>query len=316
MNAGCSEMTSTMRKYQWAMLALLLLSLCSAVLACNQPVSSSKKSIVVTYSVLGSIVRDLVGDAATVAVSVPNGLDPHDWYPSARDIERINKADLVIQNGLGLEAGMQPALDSAKKSGVNIFTASDYITVRHVGAGEGIPSSDPDQQIGAADPHLWMDPLAMKSVVAGLAPVLRSVTGVDVSTRAADIEARLDALNAAGTETLSVVPSQGRVLVTGHESMGYFAQRYSFKIVGVIVPSLSSQAQASAGNLATLQKAITDNHVTAIFAELGTNAAVARTIADATGAKVVEITTHALPPDGSYFTFMSNMANVIAGSLK
>jgi len=72
----------------------------------------------------------------------------------------------------GLEGGMQKTLQVARDSGVKFFTASDYITVRHVGTGEGIPSGDPDQAIGAADPHLWMDPLNMKSIVSALAPVL------------------------------------------------------------------------------------------------------------------------------------------------
>ncbi|MDO8473649.1 MAG: metal ABC transporter substrate-binding protein [Dehalococcoidia bacterium] len=305
-----------MRKLAWAVLALLLVPLLGGALACRQPASDSKKSIVVTYSVLGSIVKDMVGDSATVTVSVPNGLDPHDWYPSARDIERINKADLVVQNGLGLEAGMQKALDSAKNAGVKFFTASDSITVRHVGAGEGIPSGDPDQQLGAPDPHLWMDPLAMKDVVAGLAPVLKSITGLDVAGRAADLESRLDALNADVGRILSGVPSQNKVLVTGHESMGYFAQRYGFKIVGVIVPSLSSQAAPSAGDIALLQKAISDNHVKAIFTELGTSPAVAGAIGESTGVKAVELITHALPADGSYFTFMMNMGNVVANALK
>ena len=139
------------------LLALVLLS----TLSCQPSSNSSEKSIVTTYSVLGSIVKELVGDKATVTVAVPNGLDPHGWEPSAKDIEAINKADLVIENGLGLEGGMGKTLQAARDSGVKFFTASDYITVRHVGPGEGIPSGDPDQAAGAPDPHLWMDPIAM-----------------------------------------------------------------------------------------------------------------------------------------------------------
>ena len=106
-----------------------------------QPVANDgKKSIVVTYSVLGSLVKDLVGNQANVTVSIPNGLDPHDWEPSAKDIVAINKADLVVQNGLGLEGGMEKALGTAADNGVKFFTASDHISVRHVGQGEGIPS--------------------------------------------------------------------------------------------------------------------------------------------------------------------------------
>ena len=294
------------------LLALVLLG----TLSCQPSSSSSEKHIVATYSVLGSIVKELVGDKATVTVSVPNGLDPHGWEASAKDIEAINKADLVVENGLGLEGGMEKTLQAARDSGVKFFTASDYITVRHVGTGEGIPSGDPDQVIGAPDPHLWMDPIAIESIVSGLASVLMKDLNLDVSSQAADLENRLDSLNTEIAGTVAAIPQENRKLVTGHESMGYFAQRYGFKLVGVIIPSLSTQAEVSAGDLAALKTAIEDNQVKAIFTELGTSPAVAKAIGDETGVKVVELTTHALPNDGSYFTFLRNIASVIANALK
>jgi zinc/manganese transport system substrate-binding protein len=270
----------------------------------------------VTYSILGSIVKELVGDKATVIVSVPNGLDPHEWDPSARDIEAINKADLVIENGLGLEAGMEKTLAAARRQGVKFFTATEYITVRHVGPGEGIPSGDPDQVIGAPDPHFWMDSMSMKSVVSALAPVLMQDLGLDVSSQSKDMEGRLDSLNTEITNMVALIPASDRKLVTGHESMGYFAQRYGFKLVGVIIPSLSSQAGVSAADMAVLKKAIQDNRIHVVFTELGTSPAVAKTIADETGVRVVELTTHVLPADGSYITFMRNIATVITNALK
>lgn len=277
---------------------------------------NTQKSIVVTYSILGALVKDLVGNQANVIVPTPNGQDPHDWEPSAKDIETINKADLVVQNGLGLEGGLQKTLVAAENNGVKFFTASDHITVRHVGQGEGIPSGDPDQAIGAADPHLWMDPLTLKSVINALADELKKDFNLDLSSQAADLENRLDNLNQQVADIVAVVPQANRKLVTGHESLGYFAQRYSFKLVGVIIPSLTSQAEVSAADLVALKQVIQESQVKAIFTELGTSPAVAATIGKETGVKVVELTTHALPPDGSYFTFMNNMANTIANALK
>jgi zinc/manganese transport system substrate-binding protein len=299
---------------------LLFLGLALALiiaLACQTPREiGAAKSIVVTYSILGSIVKDLVGDKATVTVSVPNGLDPHDWEPSARDIEAINKADLVVENGLGLESGMEKTLRVARDAGVKFFTVSDYINIRHVGPGEGIPSGDPDQAMGAADPHLWTDPMTMKSVVAGLPPALLKETGIDVSVGAADLEKRLDSLNSQVSGIIAFVPQSDRKLVTGHESMGYFAQRYGFKLVGMIVPSLSSQAEVSAADLAALKQAVQHNNVKAIFVELGTSPVVAQSVGQETGVRVVQLTTHALSATGSYSNFMLNMANVIANALK
>ncbi len=211
---------------------------------------------------------------------------------------------------------MKKTLELARNSGVKFFSASDHIIVRHVGPGEGIPSGDPDQVVGAPDPHLWMDPLTMKSVVSALANELMKDFNLDVASQATALENQLVSLNKEVADTVAAIPQENRKLVTGHESVGYFAQRYGFKLVGVIVPSLSSQAAVSAADLAALKKAIQDNQVKAIFTELGTSPAAAKAIGDETGVKVVALTTHALPGDGSYFTFMRNMAGVITKALK
>jgi zinc/manganese transport system substrate-binding protein len=296
----------------------MIIVLAAASLGCRpaQNTNSGKKSIVVTYSILGTVVKELVGDLATVTVSIPNGLDPHEWEPSARDIEAINKADLLVRNGLGLEAGMEKALSAALKQGVRTFTASDHVDVRHVGPGEGIPSGDPDQTTGAADPHLWMDPLAVKSVVVALSQELQTGLGLNAAARAKDIEDRLTALDSQVSAMVSGIPQENRMLVTGHESMGYFARRYGFKLIGVIIPSLSTQAEVSASNLADLKTLIEQNGVKAIFTELGTSPSVAKTIGDETGVRVIQLSTHVLPADGSYFTFFTDLAGAITSALR
>ena len=306
------------RQFSTTLLALGL-TLGVALSAC-QPAApapaASPKTIVVTYSILGAVVKDLVGDRATVVVSMPNGQDPHEWEPSAKDIETLMKADLIVQNGLGLEGGMQKALGQAQAAGVKFFTASDHITVRHVGPGEGIPSGDPDQAAGAEDPHLWMDPVDMRIIIDALAAQIKADLGVDLADRAKDLDTRLDSLNQEVAAAVTALPPADRKLVTGHESMGYFAQRYGFKLVGAIIPSLTTQAEVSASDLAALKTLIAANQVKAIFTELGTPPAVSEAIGKETGVKVIELTTHSLPADGSYFTFMRNLAHVITDGLK
>jgi zinc/manganese transport system substrate-binding protein len=277
---------------------------------------SGRKSIVVTYACLGAVVRDLVGDAADVTVLMPNGADPHEWSPSAKDIAKLTRADLLVENGLGLEGGMTNAFEQAQSAGVHRFIAADHITVRHVGAGEGAVASDPDQAQGAPDPHLWLDPLTMRDVVAALAIDIKANLALDLSARATDLEARLARLNDQISTTMSAVPQDKRQLVTGHESLGYFAARYGFKLIGAIIPSLTTQSEASSADLAALEAKIRAAGVKAVFTELGTSTAVADAVGKDTGAKVVELNTHVVPPDGSYFTFLTGIADLIAGNLK
>jgi zinc/manganese transport system substrate-binding protein len=97
--------------------------------------------------------------------------------------------------------------------------------------------------------------------------------------------------------------------------MGYFADRYGFEQVGAVVPSISTQAEASAGELAELTARIEEAGITVLFTEVGTPSAVVDAIADETGATIVELPSHTLPDDGSYFTFVQEIAAVVASGL-
>jgi zinc/manganese transport system substrate-binding protein len=296
-------------------LALALLAGCG-----SDDSADGRPTIAVTTTIMGSLVRDLVGDAAEVRVIMPNGADPHEYQPSAKDAEAIASADLVVENGLGLEEGLEDALASARDDGVPVVTATDYVTLREVGEDEARDEHDgaPEEaagEHGSEDPHIWMDPLAMRDVMTALAPAVRTELGIDVSARAADLDARLQTLNAELEDSLAVIPQGRRKLVTGHESMGYFADRYGFELTGALVPSLSSQAQVSASDLSALRDQVRAEGVPAIFNEIGTPDGVAEAVADETGARVVEVPTHTLPDDGSYFTFMREAAAAVSDGL-
>jgi len=281
-----------------------------------EPAPGARRTIITTYSVLGAAVKDLAGDAFTVTSAVPNGMDVHEWEPSAKDIEALTRADLIVENGLGLEGGMGKALDQARGAGVTFFTASEHITVRRVGTGEGVPSGDPDQAAGARDPHLWTDPLAVKAVVDALAPELQRKFGVDLSARRADLDARLDKLNAEIQARVDALPPARRRLVTGHESLGYFAQRYGFKLVGAVIPSLTTEAESSAAGLEALKQLIRRNQVSVVFTELGTPPRTLEALAKEAQVRSVSLATHNLPPDGSYFSFERGLADTILSALQ
>jgi zinc/manganese transport system substrate-binding protein len=295
----------------------ILIALLIAACQPNAPSGQSgEKTIVVTYSILGALVKDMLGNQANVIVLIPNGQDPHEWEPSAKDIEILMKADLIVQNGLGLEGGLQKTLSQAAAAGVMSFIASDHITVRKVGQGEGIPNAGADQNVGASDPHLWTDPLTMKQVMLAFSDQIKADFGLDLSSQAQDLASQLDSLNSEITTLVGSLPEGNRKLVTGHESLGYFAQRYGFKLVGAIIPSLNSQAEVSAADLAALKTLIQANQVKAIFSEIGTPVAISDAIGRETGVKVVELSTHFLPSDGSYFTFIHDLAQTIVENLR
>jgi len=268
-------------------------------------------SVVVTTEVLGSIVGDLVGDSAEVTVLMRGGANPHTYEPSARDAERILKADLVVSNGLSLEEGLLSVLETAASDGVTWFEVADHITVRDL---EGDPVAEADHEHATGDPHIWTDPLVMRDVVVALALTLAEL-GIDVGEGATSLVARLEALDAEVIEILAVIPDEHRKLVTGHRSMGYFADRYDFEQVGTVIPSLSTSGEPTARELAQLISDIREAGVPAVFTEVGTPQSVARAVADDSGAELVVLSTSMLPDDGSYITLIRDMATTVADAL-
>jgi zinc/manganese transport system substrate-binding protein len=272
---------------------------------------------VVTTTVLGALVRDVVGERARVEVLMPNGVDPHDFQASARDAERLAGADLIVENGLDLEEGLHEALDRAEEAGVPRFTVTDHVPLRELGEAAGDEHGDKHgDEHGSEDPHVWLDPVRMAAMVAALAPAVERATGVDVSEGARMERARLLALDADLRDRARTLPPERRTLVTGHESMGYFADRYGFTLIGAIIPSLSSQAEPSARQIGELVDLVREEGVPAIFSEIGTPPSVAEAIADDAGVRVVELGSHTLPDDGSYVTFMRELMDGVVGGLR
>lgn len=298
----------------------------------QEPVSARAPTVVVTYSVLGAVVRELVGDAAHVTVLMPDGIDPHDWEPSARDIEAMHDADLVVANGLGLEERLEGALDEVSAEGVPVFLAGDHVTVRAVGRGvvakdaddaedhdadthdADAHAEDHDHGDGAPDPHLWMDPVSVRDVVHALGPTLEA-SGIPVRSRVEAVEAGLDTLDEDIRSMVAAVPADRRSLVTGHESLGYFADRYGFTIAGSVTPSVSSQAEASAGALAELRRDIDALDIEVIFTETGASGDLVAAIASDADVTVVRLATHDLPDDGTYRSFMVELARAVVAGL-
>lgn len=308
-----------MRRRFLISISVILLVLASLPLtACR--VQPEKEGIVVTHAILGAIVKELAGDRVSVTTLMPSGADPHDWEPSARDIEKLNNARLIVWNGLDLEEGIIRAVANAVAGGARLFTATDHIEIRHTGETEFRHHDDHDDdhahEPGSPDPHFWTDPLSMKQVVSALSRELQTFLEIDVTGRAAALMDSLDNLHSEVMTILSGFPTDARRLVTGHDSLGYFARRYGFDITGTVIPGLSSQASMSAADLAALISQISALQVKAVFLEPGISAGVARQISDATGVRVVVLSPAVLPADGSYLTFIRELARNIADGLQ
>lgn len=288
-------------------------------------VAADAPAIVVTTPILGAVVQDLVGESGSVTILMEPGVDPHEWSPSAREIALLFDADLVVANGLGLEEGLADALEETEASGIPVVHATDWVTVREAGgddhgtevAADGSPEPsdehghEHEHEHAGGDPHFWTDPIAMQGVVGAIADAL-AVAGVDVTDGRDRIAAELADVDAEIGARIAAIPEERRRIVTGHESLGYFADRYGIEVVGAVIPGLSTQGEVSAQELGALAAAIRESGVTAIIVEVGTPQAVAEAIAAETGARIVPLADLTLPPDGSYISYLRAIAETVA----
>lgn len=254
---------------------------------------SDRPRVVVTTNILGDVVAQTLGDQVVVEVVMPAGTDPHEFKPSARQAEAMLDADMVVTNGADLEQSLSGLIESARADGVPVFTFADHVELRHV-------ADDPD---GPVDPHLWTDPYRMATAVTALEDFAATVPGIDAAALAADtsFSDELDELDDEIAAAIGGIPTSRRVLVTNHESLGYFAERYGLRVVGAVIPSTSTSAGASAGDLEELAATIKLEGVRAIFAETTQPTRLAEALADEVGDNiaVVPLYTESLGEPGS-----------------
>ena len=130
------------RSSLFAVVSMLALAACGGD---DESEGIERRSVVVSTSILGALVNEIVGDAADVTVLMPNGVDPHGWEASPKEIEALSSADVVVINGLHLEESLDEAIDAARDSGVRIFVAADHVDVIEHDEGESGESHSEDE---------------------------------------------------------------------------------------------------------------------------------------------------------------------------
>jgi ABC-type Zn uptake system ZnuABC Zn-binding protein ZnuA len=292
-----------------------LIILVSLLSSCQTTASrtSGLPRVLAVESFLADIARNVAGDRLVVDSLIPVGADPHGYQPSPQDAARIANVDVLIINGANLEAFIAPILQnvSAKQ---RVISASAGLMAR----------PDPSGQNPEGDPHFWLDPNNVIKYVENIRDGFSEADPVGTPVYVANANkyiGELESLDAWIRSQVQSVPQANLLLITNHETFGYFAERYGFTIVGSIVPSITSGAAPSAQELAALVDQIRSSGVPAIFLENGTNPQLADQIASETGVKVVsDLYTHSLSlPDGpaaTYLDMMRHDVTVIVEALK
>jgi len=307
-----SERLFVLKRASAAAFLLMLIAWSGSARAASPP------KVVATFNVVGDLVRQVAGDDVALTVLIGGGVDPHLFDPVPSDARHLARADLVLEHGLGLE-GWLDRLYRASGSKARRVVVTEGIELRRVGTAccahhaTNLP----------VDPHTWHN-------VANVRVMLQHVTDAIVTLlpereaslrqRAEAYDAQLLALDEWIRNEVARVHDRSRRLVTAHDSLGYFADTYGFEVIGIVIPSMSTDAaDRSPAELAALIRHVRETGVAVIFADASHSARLAHTVARESGAgRVALLYTDGLgttPETSTYLGMMRTNVSTIVEAL-
>jgi zinc/manganese transport system substrate-binding protein/manganese/iron transport system substrate-binding protein len=229
--------------------------------------------VVATTTQVADLAANVGGDRVEVTSLLRPGIDAHDYEPSPADIDALAHADLVLQNGVGLEEWLGDTIESSGFDGPVVDT-SQGVRLRQVD--------------GAPDPHIWQDPGNARRMAANIERGLAAADPDGAAAYEAGLATYTRELRALDAEVERQVGSlANRKVVTNHDAFGYYLDRYGLELVGSVIPSFDSSAELSGRDIRDLVAKIRATGVKAVFAETSLPPRAAETIGREAGVRVV-----------------------------
>ena len=257
-----------MKKFLVVILGMVLL----AAVGCGseQKQADGKLPVVASFYPMADFTRQIGGDLLQVDTLIADGVEPHDWEPTAKDLTKLGNARLFVYNG-GVENWARPALEAVKDK-----------QVASVEAGKGLF----DEKATHVDPHVWLSPRKAVLEVAAITAALVQADPEHAAVYKKNSEAyqeKLLQLDQRLTELAAKAPQ--KLFVTTHAAFGHLAEDYGLQQVAIM--GISPDAEPTPADLKNLISTIKDNQVKYVFFETLVSPRIAQTVAEASGAETL-----------------------------
>lgn len=308
------------------LLRIVFTTLCVSVFAaCASPHTQQNTNtprtsilrVVAVESFLADMTQNVTGERIHVETLMPLGADPHSFEPTPQDLKKIAESDVLIMNGAGFEKFLEKLIKNTDSKAL-VIEASNGLASRTLKPGE------PHAEDNPIDPHFWLDPLNAVKYVENIRDGLMQAdpAGAEIyQANAAAYISKLNALDEKIRAQVNTLPAAQRKLVTDHDTLGYYADRYGFEIVGMLIPGFSSADTSSAQQLAALVEKIRAARARAIFLEHNDNPQLAEQIARDAGVSVISgLYSHSLSeangPAPTYLQMLEHNTDLIVNALR
>lgn len=255
----------------------------------SPPPSERGLHVVTTTPVLYSLTAKVLGDRGEITNLVPPGASPENYALRPQDAGALERADVLVRIGLNFERFLDRAVAESERRGTKVITASDGVSPRTLGAhGHEEESAHEEEEEGAPDPHVWVDPMRAITMVENIAAGLSEADPNGkkfYQERAAAVAKELRTLDAEFRRQFASVRS--RKFIAFHPAWGYFAERYGLEQAAVIeeIPGVEPTAQ----ELAELTRTIRASGVRALLSEPQFSPKIVETIAHDLRLEVFEV---------------------------
>ncbi|MEZ4530135.1 MAG: zinc ABC transporter substrate-binding protein [Thermomicrobiales bacterium] len=275
-------------------------------------------------SILADLARQIGGERVEVTSILPANADPHDFEPSPDDVIEIEDADLIVLHGLQLDTWADSLIESAQTDAPVVVATVGIETIGGDHEGGDHDEEDHDHDFDMGDPHVWFDPMRAKQMAANIRDGLAALDpdgATGYQERYEAYAAELDRLDHDIRERIELIPEDRRIMVTNHDALAYYAERYGLTIVGTVIPGLDSRTEPSAKDVVALIERVEESGVSVIFAENTVDPALAESLAADTGIRVApDLYTDSLGDEGSgadtYIGLMQTDTLIIVENLR
>lgn len=253
-----------MKKFLTIAITILILS--TLLVGCGnnrnniQVKDNGKLNIVVTTTIIGDAVKAIGGDKVNLEVLMGPGIDPHLYKASAGDVNKMQKADLLIYNGLHLEGKLGDIFEQLQKTNKNTYAVADVI--------DSAKLIESEEFAGSYDPHIWFDVQLWIEAVEGIKNSLITIDSENhdyYNKNALDYLNELESLNDYIKSRVEELPENKKVIITAHDAFSYFGEAYGFEVKGL--QGLSTVTEAGTADVRDLAEFIANREIAAIFIE-------------------------------------------------
>ncbi len=246
-----------------ALLCAFVALIAAAASAWYAPASAaSRKTVVATISQIAEPLSVIAAGRADIRALMGEGVDPHLYRLTRADVAKLARADLILFNGLHLEAQMIGMMKrfAAEKPVVALGDALAADRLLQKAGGDGTEAT--------RDPHIWMDPVLWAQALGVAVEALAKLDPANATlyrTNAEAYFAKLSTLDARARAAVATIPEASRGLVTAHDAFGYFGRSYGLDVLPV--QGISTESEAGIRRIETLVDTLVRRRIGAVFVE-------------------------------------------------